>query len=42
VWKLVPSCLLWCFWREIDYRSFKDSERTLKEIITLFFYTLYL
>jgi hypothetical protein len=42
VWKMVPLCLLWCLWREINYRSFEDREKTLEEIKALFFYTLYL
>jgi hypothetical protein len=42
VWKMVPLCLLWCLWREMNDRSFEDRERTLEEIKSLFFYTLYL
>jgi hypothetical protein len=41
VWKLVPSCLLCCIWREMNNRSFEDCERTLEEIKLLFFNTLY-
>jgi hypothetical protein len=31
VWKMMYTCLLWCLWREMNYRSFKDRERTLEE-----------
>jgi hypothetical protein len=37
-----PLCILWCQWREMNYRSFEDHERTLEEIKSLFFNTLYL
>jgi hypothetical protein len=42
MWKMVSSCLLWCFFRKRNDRSFKDRERSLEEINVLFFYTLYL
>jgi len=38
----VSSCLLWCLWRKCNNRSFKDRERTLKEIKSLIFNTQYL
>jgi hypothetical protein len=42
VWKMVPSCLLWCLWREKNDRSFEDRERTLVELKSFFFFnTLY-
>jgi len=31
VWKMMYTCLLWCLRREMNYRSFKDRERTLEE-----------
>jgi hypothetical protein len=37
VWKMVPSCILWCLRREMNDRSFKDCERALEEIKSLFF-----
>ena len=37
----MPSCLLWCLWRERNNRSYEDRKRTLHEIIYLFFSTLY-
>ena len=41
IWKMVPSCLLWCLWRvrEINYRNFKDRERRLEELKS--FYSLF-
>jgi hypothetical protein len=42
MWKMVPSCLLWCLLREMNAISFKDSERTLKGIKSLIFNILYL
>jgi hypothetical protein len=41
VWKMVPSCLLWCLWRECNDRQFEDKERTIEEFISFFFHSLY-
>jgi len=41
VWKMVPCCLLWCLWRERNDRQFEDKERTIEELISFFFYSLY-
>jgi hypothetical protein len=41
VWKMVPTCLLWCLWREMNDRNFENHERTLEEIKSLFFKILY-
>jgi hypothetical protein len=38
---MVPSCLLWCFWRERNDRSFEDCERTVVDLKSFFFKTLY-
>jgi hypothetical protein len=38
---MVPSCLIWCLWRERNDRNFEDKERTFEEFRTLFFYSLY-
>jgi hypothetical protein len=40
-YKIVPSCLLWSLLRKMNDRSFEDCERTLEEMKSLFFYTLY-
>jgi len=42
MWKTVPSCLLWYLWRDINDSSFEDHKKTLEEIKSLFFNTLYL
>ena len=26
IWNLVPSCLMWCIWRERNWRMFEDME----------------
>lgn len=31
----------WCLWREINDRSFEDHEKTLEELKSFFFNTLY-
>jgi hypothetical protein len=41
-WKMVCLCLLWCLWMEINSRSFEDRKRTLEELKSSFFNTLYI
>jgi hypothetical protein len=41
VWKMVPSCLMWCLWRERNNRQFEDRERTIEDLISFFFHSLY-
>jgi hypothetical protein len=41
VWKMVPSCLMWCLWRERNVRNFEDQERTFEELKSFFFHTLF-
>ena len=41
VWKLVPSCLMLCIWRERNDRNFEDRNRTMVELKAFFFNTLY-
>jgi hypothetical protein len=41
VWKIVPSCLLWGLWREINDISFKDRERSLAELESFFIFTVF-
>jgi hypothetical protein len=38
VWKMMHLCL----WREMNDRSFENRDKTLEEIKSLFFNTLYL
>jgi hypothetical protein len=40
--EMAPSCLSWCLWRQMNDINFEDYEKTLKEIKSLFFNTLYL
>jgi hypothetical protein len=39
--KMVPICLFWCLWREINNKSFEDLESTLEEILSSFYLSLY-
>jgi hypothetical protein len=36
VWKMVPSCLSWCIWRERNDRCFEDRESTVAELKSFF------
>jgi hypothetical protein len=42
VWKMVPMCLFWTIWREMNNMSFEDLERSLEDILSSFFHILYL
>jgi hypothetical protein len=42
VWKTVSTCLFWTIWRKMNNRSFEDLERSLEDISSSFFHTLYL
>jgi hypothetical protein len=42
VWKMVSTCLFWCLWQEGNNRCFEDLERSLKDILSYCFHTLYL
>jgi hypothetical protein len=39
---MMHTCLFWCLWKEKNDRNFKDRERSLEEILSLFYDTLYL
>jgi O-antigen/teichoic acid export membrane protein len=41
VWKMVPLCLLWCLWRERNAKRFEDLERSLEELKSFFFFSLF-
>jgi len=41
-WKIAPTCLLRCLWREINNRNFEDVDKTSKELLSSFYHTLYL
>jgi hypothetical protein len=38
LWKMVPSCLMWCLWRERNDRNFEDKDMTFEELITSSFF----
>ena len=40
IWKIVPSYLMWCIWKERNNRCFEDSERAMPNLKLLFFRTL--
>ena len=42
VWKMVPTCLFWCLWRERNNRCFEDLERSSEDILSSCLHTLYL
>jgi hypothetical protein len=41
VWKTAPICIFWCLWWERNNRSFEDLERSLEEILSLLYHSLY-
>jgi len=41
-WRMVPTCLFLCVWKERNNRYFEDLERSLEDILSSFFHTLYL
>jgi hypothetical protein len=41
VWKMVPSCIMWCIWSERNNRYFEDSSRSIEELLHLFLFTLF-
>jgi len=41
VWKMAPICIFWCLWWERNNRSFEDLERSLEEILSLLYHSLY-
>jgi hypothetical protein len=42
VWKTAPTCLFWCLWGKRNNQSFEDVEKTLEELLSSFYHTLYL
>jgi hypothetical protein len=41
IWKMVPTCLLWCVWNERNNSCFKDLERSLEDIFASFFFLFF-
>lgn len=40
IWLIVPHCLMWCLWREMNSRCFEDKERFIPYFKLFFFRTL--
>ena len=36
IWNLVPLCLMWCIWREHNWRTFEDLDRSEDQLLALF------
>jgi hypothetical protein len=36
VWNVIPSCLMWCIWREMSTQSFDDCEKTSSDLHYVF------
>ena len=41
MWNMVPMSLFWCLWKERNNTDFEDMERTLGEILYLFYKTFF-
>jgi hypothetical protein len=37
IWKIVPICIFWCVWKEINLRCFEDLESSMEDILASFF-----
>jgi hypothetical protein len=37
IWKMVPTCIFWCVWKERNDRCFEDLERSSEDILASFF-----
>nr|XP_023907629.1 serine/threonine-protein kinase ATM-like [Quercus suber] len=36
IWNLVPLCLMWCIWRERNWRTFEDKDKTDDQLLAFF------
>ena len=41
IWNMVPHCLIWSIWRERNFRIFEGIERSIQDLKTSFFQTLF-
>jgi hypothetical protein len=41
VWTIVPHCIMWCLWSELNMRFFDDSESSWKDLLHFFFTILF-
>jgi hypothetical protein len=42
VWRLVPSCIMWCIWWERNAHHFEDVETSMLELRKCLLNTLYI
>ena len=40
VWMVIPHRLMWCIWKEMNSKSFEDTERSMLDLKLFFFRTL--
>ena len=40
VWMVIPHCLMWCIWKEMNSKSFEDTKRSMLDLKLFFFRTL--
>ena len=36
VWNLAPLCLMWCIWRERNWRTFEDRDKSDNQLLAYF------
>jgi hypothetical protein len=41
IWRVVPLCVMWCLWREMNVRSFEDRELGFIKLKKMVLQTLY-
>ena len=41
VWNLAPLCLMWCIWRERNWHTFEDRDKTDDQLLAYFSGTLF-
>ena len=41
IWNLAPWCLMWCIWRECNWRTFENLDRSDDQLLAFFSSTLF-
>ena len=41
IWNLVPLCLMWCIWKERNWRTFEDLDKSEDHLLAIFFGSLF-
>ncbi|XP_065620529.1 uncharacterized protein LOC136063704 [Quercus suber] len=36
IWNLAPLCLMWCIWRERNWRTFEDTDKSNNQLLAFF------